>query len=112
MKVLTKSIFLTSVCLIILSCEKHNDFDVICSYFDKLDQKSKSTGESADEKFAFVNGLIIENLSTNSTAREAWNAVMSYEPAEGRYGLFKESAEVTLGDSWDCASMQSQLPGM
>lgn len=102
-------LFIIFSSIVLTACERLNEFDVICGYFDALDQKVKVGGVTSDQSFSFINELVSNNLSEDSTARESWVAVMGFEPVEGRYDLFKEAAEVTLGADWQCPSMKSLL---
>lgn len=91
------------------SCDKTNDFTTMCGYFDVLEKDLLTNKLSSDQKFSFINDQVTKNFPTDSAARESWNAVLGFEPVEGRYALFKEAAEATLNNAWQCHSMQALL---
>jgi len=93
----------------LISCENTNDFDLVCSYFDSLEKETIKDNMSSDKKFNYINDLISKNLSSDNPARESFNAVVGYVPAEGRYALYIDAAESTLNKSWQCESMNSLL---
>ena len=109
MNILQRSLVLFISIIALTSCNKINDFDLLCGYFDNLTVENNKKEFSSEQKFQFINELVKKNISTNSPARESWQAVIGFLPAEGRYALYKEAAEVTLNKNWHCSSMQILL---
>lgn len=83
-----------------------SDFDLVCSYFSMLEKRMTVDTVTTGNKFNFINDLVDKNLTQESSARQAWRAVVSYEPATGRYELYKEAAEASLKSSWSCEPME------
>jgi len=106
---LLKNTLLFVVLVTLTSCSKVNDFDLICGYFDKLVVENNKKELSPEQKYHFINSLVKENISSTSPAVESWNAIIAFLPAEGRYDLYKDAAEVTLNTPWQCSSMQYLL---
>ncbi len=106
MNILLRYISLVLVIGTLVSCDKTNDFNMLCGYFDLLEKDLLNKKLTSDQKFTFINDQVTKNMSSDSAARETWNAVIGYEPGEGRYVLFKEAAEATLNNAWQCDSMQ------
>jgi hypothetical protein len=86
-----------------------NDFDKVCSYFDKLEVQVTKSTLSKTQKKEYVDALVKKYLQPDSPARQAWEVVL-YGAPEVRYELFKTAAEETTRKKWDCKSMEKLLP--
>jgi len=103
-----KLLLLSFALMILSSCSnKMNDFDLMCDFFDTLAMENKNMTSS--QKATFINELAAKKLSSDSPALESLKAVVGFEPAEGRYSLYKDAAEVTIKKDWECASIKKQL---
>jgi len=109
MKILLRYLALVLFIGSLVSCDTTNDFTMLCGYFDALEKDVLTKKLNSDQKFALINDQVTKNMSANSAARESWNAVLGFEPVEGRYALFKDAAEATLNNAWQCDSMQALL---
>ena len=109
MKIILRTIAVVLFIGTLVSCDKTNDFDVMCGYFDGLEKDLLTQKLTADQKFTIINEQVVKNLPTESSAQESWNAVLGFVPIEGRYALFKSAAEATLNKSGQCNSMQALL---
>ena len=98
-----------SVLVTLSSCSQVNDFNLTCNYFDMLQTENKKNALNPKQKFLFIDKLVHKNLPSTSAARQTWEAIVGFVPAEGRYNLYKEAAEVTLNAKWQCSSMKILL---
>lgn len=109
MKIIPYFTLLVLSLIFLSACDQRNDFDMVCGYFDMLEKEEKLADLTSLQKYNYINELISKNLSTESEARESWNAIVGYVPAEGRYSMYKEAAEASLEKPWQCESIQSIL---
>ncbi len=100
----------------LISCDQQkNDFDLICQYFDVLEQdKVKDKTLIVDEKspnysFTFLNNLITNNITPDSPADMLWQSIVVMYPADSRYIVFEEAVVEAINKPWQCASMKKQL---
>ena len=91
------------------SCNNTNDFDLVCNYFDSLRKEAANNSMSPDDKYQFINDLLVKNPSPDSPAKISFNAVVGYVPSDGRYTLYIDAAESTLNKNWKCKSMNTLL---
>ncbi len=106
--------------IFLFSCEQKNDFDLICQYFDALEQDKieektegkalKSDDGSPNYSYTFINNLIENNIAPNSSASKLWGVVVSIDSGEIRYGIFKEGVIDIAHKPWQCPSMEKLLP--
>lgn len=109
MKILLRTITVFLFIGSLVSCDQADDFTMLCGYFDDLEKELQTKQLSSDQKFTFINDKVANNMPADSAARESWNAVIGFVQVEGRYTLFKNAAEATINDDWQCDSMQSLL---
>ena len=70
----------------------NNEFDVVCSIFKELQNKSDLDKLSAQQRGAFVTEKVNKALDSSSAARVSWEAIVA--------------AEDVLGKSWSCKPME------
>ena len=109
MKIISYFALLVLSLVSLFACDQRNDFDIVCSYFDTLEKEKNVVELTSLQKYNYINELISENLSAESDARESWDAIVGYVPAEGRYKMYKEAAEASIEKPWQCQSLQSLL---
>jgi len=101
-------IFLFIIILSNFSAVAHSettDFDMICGFFNELNQTQNIKEMSPEQKADFVDVRIAAQLSKGSDAKVAWAAVLSAPPQQ-RYELFKSAAESILPKKWNCPAMK------
>lgn len=86
-----------------------NDFDIVCQYFEKLDQEPNQKTMTYLERNDYILQLIQSHLSEVSNARGAWEAISNAEPSS-RYYLFKSAAESVINKPWSCSAMEKLAP--
>jgi len=100
----------------VLSCDQKNDFDLVCQYFDALEQdktegkKVKLDNKRPNYSFSFINDRIENNISPDSAAVMLWVGVVSLEPVDLRYKIFTDAVTEALNKPWQCVSMKEYLP--
>jgi hypothetical protein len=80
-----------------------NGFDVICQIYTEAINSSMSKDQLRN--YIFDN---VENRVKSIDALEAHVAVFNLPP-EKRYPIFKESAEYSLKNKWDCVAIKSLM---
>ena len=85
--------------------ENVSDFDLVCQYFQELEQSDNLMQMSSDQRNSFIFDKININIP-NSNAGASWGAVSHAEP-EQRYDIFQMGAEEVLGINWQCKAMKS-----
>ncbi len=104
-----RTIFLFIIILSSFSAVAHSettDFDLICGFFNELNQTQNIKEMSPEQKADFVDTRITAKLSEGSDAKAAWAAILSAPPQQ-RYELFKSAAEsIILPKKWNCPAMK------
>lgn len=108
MKFLLRSICLLFLLVLVASCSQVNDFDMLCSYFDKLELEENIDKLMPQEKYKYINDLVESGLPISSDARISWQAIVNLN-AEKRYFMFIEAAESSLKEPWQCNSMKNLI---
>jgi len=85
-----------------------NDFDKVCSYFEKLDIELARTKMTKSQKANFINKLVNSELKLNSSARKSWEVIV-YAVPEERYDIYQITAVELLKSSWKCDAMKKLI---
>jgi len=101
------TIFILSMFLLSTGCSQKNDFDVICSYFDSLDNEPDINKMTSTERYTYINDLVT-TLTSDSVAFVSWHAIVNLKK-DKRYMMFTEAAEASIDNQWECATMKKQL---
>ena len=80
-----------------------NGFDSACLIFQKAATKNLTPQELGNYIADEFDKMKVQMASED--VKEVYHALFNVEPTK-RYGLFKESAEITLNRSWDCEAMK------
>ena len=101
--ILILSVFISSP---VFSAE--NDFDKMCGYYERLDHALAINKMSSSQKTDFINNLVVNNLSENSSARKTWDVII-YAVPEERYDMVKSTAKELLQRDWKCEFMKKYI---
>lgn len=85
-----------------------NDFDKVCSYFEKLDSVLTHKKMTKSQKAKYISALVTKELKVNSSARETWEVVI-YAVPEERYEIYKSTAVELLNADWKCDAMKKHI---
>lgn len=80
-----------------------NGFDSACLIFQEAATKNLDPVELGDYIAAELDKM--EEQLASEEVKVVYHALFNVEPAK-RYGLFKESAEITLNRSWNCNAIK------
>ena len=102
------NMFAALLCVVSISgcSEKEKDFDLVCDYFNQLEIQLNQKVMTPSEKGNFILEKVMNNLSQESDAAIAWNAIAAAEPSE-RYNLFVSAAESSGIMNFRCPAMEN-----
>ena len=96
-------LFLVFCSITAYAVDNKSDFDLICQIYTEA--KNSSMTKEHLSNYIFDN---VENRVKSSDALEAHTAVFNLEPTK-RYPIFKESAEYSLKQKWDCDAIKDLM---
>ncbi|CAA0123418.1 Uncharacterised protein [BD1-7 clade bacterium] len=89
---------------ILLGCEQQpSGFDLVCHYFNELENDDGLSQMSGAERFNFIEQRIKASLPESDYAYLTWDALV-LSPEE-RYSLFTQAATEVTKQPWSCESM-------
>jgi len=98
----------------LLSCtsKDESDFNLICGYFDSLEQDTANHESEPDYKFNYINSRVKAEIPLDHPARIFWDGMINLANAEERYPVFKNGASSQINKSWQCESMERLFKGL